>query len=217
MNIESFFSLENYKHALLFSNCEYPWIALLNLREYLKKYPLGKIESPLPSSVTLVHPELISIGRNTLVDPGVHIIGPCIIGDDCQVRSGAYIRGGVVTGNHCVIGHATEIKESILLDRASAPHFNYVGDSILGNDVNLGAGLICANLRFDRENVSVFFEGKKLTTPLKKLGALVGDGSQLGCNCVLNPGTLISKNVFCHPLLKISGYILPNSIIKTST
>jgi len=214
--MESFFYLEKFAHSRLFDNCQYPWMALLNIEKYFKSFPLGKIESPIPSDVTLINKDLISIGKSTLIESGTYIVGPCIIGDNCQIRQGAYLRGEVITGNQCVIGHGTEIKKSILLDRACASHFNYVGDSILGNDINLGAGLICANLRLDHKNITVFFKGEKLLTSFKKLGALIGDGSQLGCNCVLNPGTLIGKNVFCLPLLKISGYILPNSIIKYS-
>ena len=168
----------------------------------------------MPASAFLVNPELISIGKGTVVEPGAYIAGPCIIGQNCQVRNGAYIRGNVIIGDDCVVGHATEIKGSILLNRVCASHFNYVGDSILGNDVNLGAGLVCANLRLDRQKVSIHYKNQKIPTPLKKLGAIVGDGSQLGCNSVLNPGTVLGKKVFCSPCLNISGYIPGGSFIK---
>jgi UDP-N-acetylglucosamine diphosphorylase / glucose-1-phosphate thymidylyltransferase / UDP-N-acetylgalactosamine diphosphorylase / glucosamine-1-phosphate N-acetyltransferase / galactosamine-1-phosphate N-acetyltransferase len=210
------FSLEKYSHASLFEGCEYPWLALVNLKKYFENSALGKIEVPIPEGVMITNPELVSIGKGTEIEPGAYIKGPCIIGENCQVRHGAYIRGFVIIGNDCVVGHATEVKESIFLDGACASHFNYVGNSILGNNVNLGAGLICANLKLDNKNVFVYLEEKKIDTSFKKLGALVGDGSQLGAQCVLNPGTVIGKNVFCYPLLKISGYILPNSIIRTS-
>lgn len=213
--LDSYFFLETFTHRELFEGIEYPWMALLELKKFFKSR-VGKIACPIPKGVTLVHPELISIGEGSMVEAGAYIVGPCVFGKECQIRHGAYIRGNVVAGDRCVIGHATEVKESILLDGAAAPHFNYVGNSILGNGVNLGAGVVCANVRLDGEEVAVLFEGQRILTGMKKFGALVGDGSKLGANCVLNPGTLMGKKVFCAPLLKISGTILPNSIIKTS-
>lgn len=215
ITVDTFFSLTNYSHRKLFEGIEYPWDALRNLKKYLLEKP-GKIACSIPEGVTLIHPELISIGEGSVIESGAYIVGPCILGKNCQVRQGAYIRGNVIAGDRCIIGHCTEIKESILFDGAAAPHFNYVGNSILGNDVNLGAGIICANTRVDGKTVSVRVEKEKIDTHMKKLGALVGDGSKLGANCVLNPGTLVGKNVFSSPLVKISGTIFPNSIIKTS-
>ncbi len=194
-----FFDLGDFAHAKLFEGCTYPWEALLALSDYLKAQNLGKIEGTISEGVFLIHPESISIGPGTVVESGAYIQGPCIIGPKCIVRHGAYIRGNVVTGKGCVLGHASEFKNSILLNRAAAPHFNYVGDSILGNDVNLGAGAICANVRFDRHSISVHWEGEKIKTPLKKLGAILGDRTQIGCNCVLNPGTLLGKESVCFP------------------
>lgn len=146
-----------------------------------------------------------------MIEPGVYIQGPCIIGKNCVIRHGAYIREGVICGDYCQIGHSAELKHSILLNHACATHFVYVGDSILGNEVNLGAGVKCANLRLDRSEVVVAWNGKRVKTGLKKLGAIVGDRVQIGCNCVLNPGTLIGKESFSHPLLNLSGYIPPRS------
>jgi UDP-N-acetylglucosamine diphosphorylase / glucose-1-phosphate thymidylyltransferase / UDP-N-acetylgalactosamine diphosphorylase / glucosamine-1-phosphate N-acetyltransferase / galactosamine-1-phosphate N-acetyltransferase len=210
----SFFSLDGYAHAALFKQSLYPWEALTRIESYLKSYPLGRIEVTLSPSVFLVNPETISIGRGTRVEAGAYIAGPCIIGEECEIRQGAYIRGNVITGNRCVIGHATEVKNALFLNQVRAAHFNYVGDSLLGNRVNLGAGVICANYRLDHEEIYLVFNGKKILTGLKKFGAVVGDGSQLGCHSVLNPGTLIGKAVLCYPSMNISGHIRDGSIIK---
>ena len=212
----SLFDLSGFAHASLFQEAAPPWEALLHLAEYMKRQPLGRIEVDIPEGVFLVHPELISIGKGTRLEPGAYIAGPCIIGTDCQVRHGAYLRGDVLVGNRCIIGHATEIKHSILLDGAAAPHFNYVGDSILGKGVNLGAGVVCANLRLDHGFVSVQWEGKKITTSLKKLGALIGDGAQVGCHCVLNPGTILGRGSLCFPCLNVAGYIPENGKVTSS-
>jgi UDP-N-acetylglucosamine diphosphorylase / glucose-1-phosphate thymidylyltransferase / UDP-N-acetylgalactosamine diphosphorylase / glucosamine-1-phosphate N-acetyltransferase / galactosamine-1-phosphate N-acetyltransferase len=215
--LEQFFSLSECAHASLFEGCRYPWEALARLQAYLKSLVLGKIEIEIPSTVYLVNPELISIGEGTVIEPGAYIEGPCFIGKNCMIRHGAYIRGDVIAGNHCVIGHDTELKHSILLNRAAAAHFNYVGDSILGNGSNLGAGVKCANLRLDHQPVCVFFEGERIKTSLTKLGAIVGDGAQVGCNCVINPGTILGKNSFCFPCLNVYGYVPENGKVKPAT
>jgi len=209
-----FFALEGYAHSSLFEGCQYPWEALEKLESYLKSLKLGIIEIDVPSTVHLVHPELISIGEGTIIEPGAYIQGPCSIGKNCVIRHGAYIRGHVITGDHCVIGHDTEIKHSILLNRASAAHFNYVGDSILGNNINLGAGVKCANLRLDHQPIHVVVDGVKINTRLHKLGAIVGDHAQVGCNCVINPGTILSRGSFCFPCLNVYGFVPENSKVK---
>lgn len=209
-----FFSLETYAHQALFDGCQFPWEALGRLKGYLASARLGKIETHVPSSAYLVKPELISIGAGTVIEPGAYIEGPCIIGKNCTVRHGAYIRGDVVIGDNCVVGHDTEVKHSIFLDGACAAHFNYVGDSILGNKVNLGAGVKCANLRLDHQNIFVAFQNEKIDTKLQKLGAIVGDGAQVGCNCVINPGTILGKNSFCFPCLNVYGFIPENGKVK---
>ncbi|HEX4839621.1 MAG TPA: UDP-N-acetylglucosamine diphosphorylase [Rhabdochlamydiaceae bacterium] len=209
-----FFSLEAYFHRELFEGTGYVWEALHRLTSYLQEQELGKIEAKVPVGAHLINPELISIGEGTIIEPGAYIEGPAIIGPFNQIRHGAYIRGGVVTGEKCVIGHATEIKHSILLDRANAAHFNYVGDSILGNDVNLGAGVKLANFRLDHKEVFVLIQGQKIPTGLKKMGAILGDGAQLGCNAVANPGTLICPKAFCYPCVNIKGVVPSRAIYK---
>ena len=211
---ESFFSLDTFEHAVLFTKDAPVWDALHKLVPYLEKIRFGKIEIEIPSSVYLVNPSQISIAKGCVIEPGAFIQGPVILGEGTVVRHGAYVRGHVVTGKNCIIGHTTEIKHSILLDRASAAHFNYVGDSILGNDVNLGAGVKLANFRLDHEPVSMIYQGKKVVTELKKLGAIIGDETQIGCNAVTNPGTLIGPRSFCYPCMNIKGILPPRTIYR---
>lgn len=209
-----FFSFEDYAHSALFEGCQYPWEALTRLQDYILSLKLGKIEVAISSAVHLVRPELISIGEGTVVEPGVYIEGPCFIGKNCLIRHGAYLRGGSLIGDSCVIGHDTEVKHSIFFNQAAAAHFNYVGNSILGNGCNLGAGVKCANFRLDHQSVWVRTQKEKIDTGLRKLGAVVGDGARVGCNVVINPGTLLGKNSFCLPCLNIDGYVPENGRVK---
>lgn len=211
-----FFDLSKYTHRALFDDCVYVWQALNHISSYLKKHTLGHIEVKIPAGVHLVDQHTISIGKGTTIEPGAYIKGPCIIGENCQIRHGAYIRGNFICGNNCVVGHDTEVKNSIFLDGVHAAHFAYVGDSILGNDVNLGAGTVCANLKFDRGMIAIRLEGKAIGTDLGKLGAIMGDRSQTGCNSVTNPGTLLGKQVFCYPCMNIGGFVPSDYIVKTS-
>lgn len=213
---ESFFDLNEFPYSQVFAGCTYAWEALGKIDAFLEKAELGQIHCPIPEGVHLVNPELIRIGKNTVVEPGAYIQGPCIIGEDCEIRHGAYIRGSVIVGNGCILGHATEIKYSILLNEVCAGHFNYIGDSILGNRVNLGAGVKLANLRLDHEHIHILYHMQKISTELKKMGAVIGDGTQMGCNGVTNPGTVIGKEAFCYPSLTVSGYIPPQSRVKST-
>lgn len=169
---KTFFDLDDYQHAALFSNIAHVWEALGKIEKYLREASLKAIEVDIPEGTTVHLPELISIGEGTQIEPGAYISGPCIIGKNCVIRHGAYIRGHVITGDGCVIGHATEVKNSIFLNHALAAHFAYVGDSILGNYVNLGAGTKCANLRLDGKEVVVRVGGQKLKTGRRKFGAI---------------------------------------------
>lgn len=213
-NPSYFFDLSHFQHAALFEQLESVWEALSGISPYLKNLSLGKIETTVPAGVHLVNPQQISIGEGSLIEPGAYIKGPCAIGRNCTIRHGAYVRGDLIAGDNCIIGHDTEIKNAILLDGAHAAHFAYVGDSILGNQVNLGAGVKCANLKLDGAPVAIYFEGTRLSTTLRKFGAIIGDGSQIGCNCVTNPGTLLGRNVFCYPCLNVGGVVLSNQIVK---
>lgn len=211
-----FFDLSHFEHQILFQNDSLPWLVLQQLTAYLNSQSLGVLKGTISPSAYLINPELISIGEGSVVEPGAYIQGPCIIGKQCVVRHGAYIRGHVLTGDGCVIGHDTEVKHSIFLNRAHAAHFAYVGDSILGNDINLGAGTICANLKLDRSLITLRLQELCIETQMRKLGAIIGDKTQIGCNTVCNPGTLLGKEVLCNPCLNIQGFIPSRSCIKPS-
>ena len=164
---------------------------------------------------------LIFIGSGTRLEPSAIIKGPTVIGENCDIRQGAYVRGNVFAGEGCVIGHATEVKNSILMDRSEAGHFNYIGDSILGRHVNMGAGSKLANLQFrSREEKQEGFIhpiqilSADLETGMKKLGAVVGDHAEIGCNAVLCPGTLLGKDTWVYPNLIVpKGYYPPNTVL----
>ena len=211
MDPKNFFSFDQFAHSVLWKEGEPVWSALAFLKQYLSEKNRCLIEIEIPEGVFLINREQISIGQGTIIEPGVLIQGPCIIGKNCVIRHGAYIREWVILGDGCHVGHSTELKHSILMNGAAATHFVYVGDSILGQDVNLGAGVKCANLRLDRRDVQVKMDGKRVKTGLKKLGAIIGDRVQIGCNCVLNPGTLVGKESFSYPLTNLSGSIPPRS------
>jgi bifunctional N-acetylglucosamine-1-phosphate-uridyltransferase/glucosamine-1-phosphate-acetyltransferase GlmU-like protein len=157
----------------------------------------------------------IRIGKGVLIEPGAFIKSPTIIGDQTEVRHDAYIRGNCLIGKNCVVGHVTEVKHSIFLDGAKAGHFAYLGDSILGNQVNLGAGTKLANLRFIKGDVGIVTSGGQVKTGLRKLGAILGDHVQTGCNTVTNPGTLLGKKSMVIPNTTVpSGYHRESSLIR---
>jgi len=211
---DAFFSLEEFNHKDLFRDCEHVWDAVKNLSSYLSSQTLGKIEVEISSGVHLQDAHLISIAKGCVIEPGAFIQGPCIIDEGSTVRHGAYIRGHVVIGKNCVIGHGTEIKNSILLDHAAAPHFNYVGNSILGNHTNLGAGAICANLRLDKKHVTIKMGKEFFLTGMQKLGLILGDHGQMGCNSVANPGTIMGKEAVCAPCVNVGGWVPEKSMVK---
>jgi len=157
--------------------------------------------------------ETISIGESSVIEPGALIKGPTRIGNRTEVRQGAYIRGEVATGDGCVIGHATEVKSSILLGSSKAGHFAYIGNSILGS-VNLGAGTKLANLKIVPSGVTLTIGGTAYTTGLRKLGAIIADGAEIGCNAVTMPGTLIGRDALVYPNTVVRGYCPPRSILK---
>jgi NDP-sugar pyrophosphorylase family protein len=226
LNPRDLFDLSHFAHAALFDGCEYAWQALPRIKNYISERFAQDLE---PGIHTEVGPGVIIegdvyIGQGTLLDPQVTIKGPAIIGDHCQVRQGAFIRGNMVTGAHCVVGHATEVKNSIFLEGAQASHFAYVGDSILGNRVNMGAGTKLANLPLmsikdsvtgKRPTVRLRLGDQVLDTDLAKLGAIIGDDSQTGCNSVLNPGCIIGPRTLVYALVSLrKGYYPADSVIK---
>lgn len=211
-NASNLFELAEYSHKELFADCQYAWNALAKLPEFFQSFPSYEIRTEIPQGVHVVNSESIFIGEGTIIEPGAYIRGPCVIGSNCTIRHGAYIRGSFVCGNGCTIGHDTEIKNVIFLNNVHASHFAYVGDSILGNHVNLGAGTICANLRFDRKLIEIKGNDFALATELKKFGAVLGDDTQTGCNSVTLPGTVTGKEVLIGACVSVGGYIPANHV-----
>ena len=202
-HFKNFFSLEGFPFLDLFNDVENVWEILKLIHPYLSKNKLGVIEAEVSPQAYLINPELISIGKGSIVEPGAYIKGPCLIGENCTIRHGAYIRGDVIAGNDVVIGHDTEVKNALFLNGSHAAHFAYVGDSILGSKVNLGAGTKLANLRFNNKSIKI----NGVDTGLRKFGSILGDNVQTGCNSVLNPGTLVGKDSEILPNLNVGGFI----------
>ena len=191
----------------LFKDKEYPWEILPEIKRLILSLDL-KDYTEISDGVY--------VGKNVKISDKATIIPPAIIGDDTEIRPGAYLRGNVIIGKNCVIGNSTEIKNSILFDNVAAPHYNYIGDSIIGNYAHLGAGVILSNLKSDKSNITV--KGvKSYPTCLRKMGAIIGDKSELGCGCVLNPGTVIGKNSTVYPLTSVRGVVPECSIVKSNT
>ena len=192
-----------------------PWNLLgAPLDALLADLPARAIASDLEADVYL-RGERIVIGEGASIGPGVVLEGPLWIGDDVEIRPGAYVRGGCWIGDRCVIGASTEVKRSILLEHAHAPHLNYVGDSILGRDVNLGAGTVLSNFRHDGKEILVATGAGAVPTGRRKLGALLGDLVKTGCNSVLHPGVIVGRETEIYPLAQLRSGIYPaRSIVK---
>jgi NDP-sugar pyrophosphorylase family protein len=212
LRAEDFFDLSKFEHAGLFEGTEYVWEALSRLEKYVEEHLEPAVHGKVMEGAVVEGP--VFIGPDSVVEPGALVRGPTIIGAGCEIRQGSYIRGHVIVGDGAVVGHATELRASVLLNGAKAPHFNYVGDSILGADCNLGAGSICSNMKVTLEPVVIRVEGREYDTGLLKLGAIVGDEGKIGCNAVLNPGTLLGKRSLAYPCSSLQGYYPPDSVIK---
>ena len=195
-----------YIKALLDSS-EYPWEIIPNIKNYIKELIQKGIEGYERIS------EGVLVGENVKIYPSAVVEGYAIIGEGSVLRTGAFLRGNVITGRDCVIGNSTEIKNSVLLDDVEAAHYNYIGDCVLGNKAHLGAGAICSNLKADGKNV-VIHANKNYETYLRKMGAFLGDKADIGCGCVLNPGTVVGKNTSVYPHLSLRGVFPPGSIVK---
>ena len=190
-----------------FENAEYPWQILPQIKEIVKK----QIELGLPG-YTEIEPGVF-VGENVKIAKTATIEAPAIIGSGTELRPGAYLRGNVIIGENCVVGNSSELKNSILLYHVQVPHYNYVGDSILGSHSHMGAGSICSNLKSDGKNI-VIHGDKEYETGLRKIGAFLGDHADIGCGSVLNPGTIIGKNTQVYPLSMLRGCFPENSIVK---
>ncbi|MBD3307371.1 glucose-1-phosphate thymidylyltransferase [candidate division KSB3 bacterium] len=205
--------MTNFAHRELFADLDGVWEVLKRLPAYIEQILHPQILGTVAEGASLVGDQ-IQIGNGSVIEPGAYIAGPTIIGEHTIVRHGAYIRGNVIVGDHCVVGHASELKGSILFDHSGAPHFNYVGDSILGNHVNLGAGTKLSNLKMLKGSVHVKMGQRVYDSGLRKFGAILGDRAETGCNAILNPGTLIGPGSLVYPNITVSGYIPPHSIVK---
>ena len=206
------FDLSQTAHAAIFDGCEYAWDALKRIRPFLAANLRPSRQRCSVGSAFIG--EQVFIGEGTVVEDGAMIKGPAIIGCNCQIRHNAYLREHVIIGDHCVVGNATEVKNSIFLNHAVAPHFNYVGDSILGCRAHLGAGVKISNVKLVPETVTVEINGQPFDTGLAKFGALLGDNSDVGCNAVLNPGSIIGRGSIIYPNTNWRGILPANMIVK---
>ncbi len=209
---EDLFDLSQTEHAALFEGCEFAWDALKKIKGYLETHLRpGRHHRELgPSFIG----DLVFIGEGTVVEAGAMIKGPAIIGRNCEIRHNAYIRDQVIIGDGCVIGNACEFKNALLFNRCQVPHFSYVGDSILGYKAHLGAGVKISNVKLMPGNVEVMHEGKRYDTGLRKFGALLGDNTDIGCNAVLNPGSIIGRGSVVYTNTAWRGVLPPGHIGK---
>jgi NDP-sugar pyrophosphorylase family protein len=207
-----YLSLEHTAHPKLFENQPYVWDALKQIASYLqfrlKPGVLGElIGKPFIS-------DNVFIGRGTIVEQGAVLKGPAWIGENCHIRSGCYVRENVVVGNGVTMGNSCEFKNSIVFDEAQVPHFNYVGDSILGYRAHLGAGVILSNVKLDHGEIAVAGSEGEIATGLKKFGAIIGDRTEIGCNAVINPGTVIGRDCMIYPGINFRGVLTNGSVVK---
>lgn len=193
----------------LFESAEYPWELLPKISDYIMK--LGPT---LPKEVFDQIGENIWVAKSAKIAPSASLNGPLIIDEDADIRHCAFIRGNAIVGKGAVVGNSTELKNCVLFDSVQAPHYNYVGDSIYGYKAHTGAGVIASNLKSDKSLVTVNFRGEKVPTGVKKFGAMVGDFGDIGCNTVMNPGTIIGRRTSVYPLSFVRSYVEEDSIYK---
>jgi NDP-sugar pyrophosphorylase family protein len=206
------FDLTQTEHAAIFDGCTYAWEALKKLKAYLAaRLPSGARHRCEGRAFI---GERVFIGEGTVLEDGVMIKGPAWIGKNCELRHNAYLREDVIIGDNCVIGNSCEFKSSLLFNGAKVPHFSYVGDSILGHQAHVGAGVILSNVKLMPGNVTVEMEGVPFDTGLRKFGALLGDHTDIGCNSVLNPGSIIGRGSVIYPNTTWRGILPANMIVK---
>jgi NDP-sugar pyrophosphorylase family protein len=206
------FDLSQTEHAKIFDGCEFAWEALKKIETYIAANVKPELRNQCEGRAWIG--EKVFIGEGTVLEDGVMIKGPAIIGRDCQIRHNAYFRGNVIVGDGCVVGNSTELKNALLFNGAQAPHYNYVGDSILGHKAHLGAGVKISNLKMLPGNIMVEKDGVPFDTGLRKFGALLGDGAEAGCNAVLNPGSILGRGAIIYPNVFWRGILPANMIAK---
>lgn len=209
---ETYLDLSHTEHRMLFETAANVWDALKQTTSYLqfrlKPAIHGRlIGKPFVSGA-------VFIGKGTVIEHGAMIKGPAWIGENCEIRNGCYIRENVIVGSGCVLGNSCEFKNCIIFDEAQIPHFNYVGDSIIGFRGHLGAGVILSNVKLDHSEITVQGPAGVLPTGLKKFGAVIGDRAEIGCNSVINPGSLIGRDTVIYPGTQWRGVAPANSFVK---
>ena len=207
-----FLDLSQTEHTSLFQDSMPVWEALKQIGDYLRR----SLQPGMNGKVlgTPFIGDRVFIGSGTIIQPGATILGPAWIGNNCQIRSGCYIRENVIVGNEVVLGNSCEFKNCVIFNNAQIPHFNYVGDSILGYKAHIAAGVILSNVRLDRAEISVKYQTDKIPTGLKKFGAIIGDKAEIGCNAVISPGSIIGRGSLIYPLTHFSGVLAENSILQ---
>lgn len=209
LKIINLYDLKETIAAELFEGLDYPWQALPLIGDFIKKLgsTLDKEEYDNPA-------ENVWIAKNASVAPTAYINGPCIIGKAAEIRHCAFIRGNAIVGEGAVVGNSTELKNVVLFNKVQVPHYNYVGDSVLGYKAHMGAGSITSNVKSDKTLVKVRYRSETIETGLKKFGAMLGDNVEVGCGSVLNPGTVIGRGSSIYPLSSVRGYVMAGSIYK---
>ena len=207
-----YLSIEHTAHPKLFEGQKHVWDALKQIASYLqfrlKPGVLGELlGKPFISNSVFV-------GAGTIVEQGAVLKGPAWIGENCHIRSGCYVRENVIVGNGVVMGNSCEFKNTIIFDEAQVPHFNYVGDSILGYHVHLGAGAILSNVKLDHGEIAVAASEGNIATGLTKFGAIVGDRTEIGCNAVINPGSVLGRDCLVYPSVNFRGVLPQGSVVK---
>ena len=208
--IKNLYNLEETNAAEVFEGKTYPWEGLPEIKTFI-----WKLGESLPKDKCECREGNIWIAKSAKIYPTATILGPCIIDEETEVRPGAFIRGNAIVGKKCVVGNSTELKNVILFNNVQVPHYNYVGDSILGYKSHMGAGAVTSNVKSDKTLVVVKNKDEQIETGLKKFGAMLGDHVEVGCNSVLNPGSVIGRYTNIYPLSPIRGYIPESSIVKT--
>jgi NDP-sugar pyrophosphorylase family protein len=211
LQVKNLFDLAQTLAAPWLEQIQYPWEILPKIKAMILE--LG---SKLPKTEYEQIAEHIWIAKDALIAPSASLNGPLIIGHETEVRHCAFIRGNALIGEGCVVGNSTELKNVILMNQVQVPHYNYVGDSVLGFKAHMGAGSITSNVKSDKSLVTVRIGEEKMETGLKKFGAILGDKVEIGCNSVLNPGSIVGRSSHVYPLSMVRGIVPPNSIYKTA-
>lgn len=206
------FDLSRSQAGEFLKSFTYPWEALKHINDYIN----NTLIPSLSQEEYYEYAPGVWVGKTAVIAPSALIMQPAVIGSDTEIRHCAFIRGSAVIGNGCVIGNSVEVKNAIIFDCCEVPHFNYVGDSVLGFHAHMGAGAVTSNIKSDKTNVTVRGKDINIQTGLRKMGAMLGDGVEVGCNSTLNPGTVIGKKTSVYPNSCVRGVVPANSIYKSS-